>query len=165
MSIKIDAVLTRRPGHSTIPNLPDSVVFVMLQLGGILDTDEQARFARRASEWKVHVSAYKDALQIFVDSPKDRILLASELLRRRQAVVLIEAQLALRPEPDQMVCEVLDPRHGENGSPAHYRRLIERAEALLAKSPLHAATQIQPLKWCVVDDYGTGTTQLWPASA
>jgi hypothetical protein len=108
------------------------------------------------------MNAYDSALHIDADASPQRLQLAASLLADRTAVVLLCGRLALRAEPERIVCEVLDPYHGERGSEARYRRLIEEAKQLLASSPISAAVRDKNHYWCVVDDYGMGTAQLWP---
>ena len=105
--------------------------------------------------------AYEDALQLSLDSSAQRVALARSFLTSCSGVIFLEEQLALRPQADRIICEVVDPYHGEHGSDERYRRLVENAQSLLDASQLSGAVAGKKLEWCVVDDYGMGTALLW----
>lgn len=105
-----------------------------------------------------------DALRIDHDASPQRLALAATLLADRAAVVLLHGALALRPEPERIVCEVLDPLHGESGSEQRYLALVDDAKRILENSAISTAVTGKTQYWCIVDDYGMGTIQLWPAS-
>ncbi len=105
------------------------------------------------------MSAYKDALHIAVQESDRRALLASELLSSGRGVVVLDGTLALRPEPDRILCEVI----ATPVSLAKYRGAVEAAQALLKRSTIFKDIS-KPLSWLVVDDYGMGTVVLWQCS-
>ena len=106
--------------------------------------------------------AYQDALTVWGNSSSERIALAIALLERREAVVLLENRVALRPELDGVTCEVIDPSRGEHPSDQRYSALIDDAQRLLRSSALWKSLKEMRLDWCVVADYGMGAVNLWP---
>ena len=110
------------------------------------------------------MSAYRDALHIEIDASKARIDLASSLLRRNEGVVVLSQQIALRPEPHRILCEVIEDSVDSRRSPQEYESLVEAAREFLNGSPLGPAVAKRRLEWVVVADTGTGTVELWHAS-
>ena len=74
---------------------------------------------------------------------------------------MLDGRLALRPVADGILCEVIGR---ETNDLRHYKVAIESAQSLLETSALFSATVGKRLFWLVVEDYGTGTTELWCAS-
>ena len=109
------------------------------------------------------MSAYRDALVVTDESPDERLNLAVSLLKRGEGVVVLEGVVALRPERDHLLCEVVEPMPSHRRTPDGYASLAHNAAAGLAASRLGAKLADQSLKWLVVDDYGTGTLELWHA--
>ena len=107
------------------------------------------------------MSAYKDFLHIEIDSSKGRIDLAMQLLRRSEGTVVLAKQIALRPEPDRILCEVIEGPHDPRRSPEEYASLVETAGEYLKASPLGDAIAKRTLEWVVVSDQGTRTVELW----
>ena len=107
------------------------------------------------------VSAYRDALAIASDTD-GRQQLAIELLRSKQGVVLLDQRLALRPTEHGVLCEVITRLPESHRTDAALREEVENAQALLTASSLGPATKHVALQWLVVDDYGSGTVQVWP---
>ena len=105
------------------------------------------------------MSAYKDALHIQSDESGGRLALAQDLLAAGQGVVVLDGILALRPSGGELLCEVI-----ANGSESDFASRIARAQGLLARSTLGLPAPSRKLQWLVVDDYGTGTQELWRAS-
>jgi hypothetical protein len=107
------------------------------------------------------MSAYKSDLHIRANESGRRAELAAGLVSEGQGVVVIEETLALRPNGGELLCEVISR---PSLDVATYRAAVENAKALLASSSLAAATSSKKLSWLVVEDYGTGTLELWHAS-
>ena len=107
------------------------------------------------------MSAYKNDLHIRANESRRRAQLAAELVSTGRGVVVIEETLALRPNNGELLCEVISYRSLEVAS---CKAVVEDAKALLASSSVVAATSSKKLSWLVVDDYGTGTLELWHAS-
>jgi hypothetical protein len=110
------------------------------------------------------VSAYKDALAIASDTNGTRRQLALDLLSSGENVVLLEGRLALRPSHEGILCEVITNLPPAARTPDALQAEIESAQALLATSTVGHQVQQSVLKWLVVEDYGTGTLQVWPLS-
>jgi hypothetical protein len=106
------------------------------------------------------MSAYKDALHVTASETGPRALLASEILSTLGGVVVLDSMLALRPEPDRILCEVI----AQPGSPANYQAAVQAAQSHLKDSTLFSAVSGKVLSWLVVDDYGTGVGVLWHGS-
>jgi len=109
------------------------------------------------------MSAYKQALIVDDDSSEQRLLLAADVLKRGEGVVMLDGVVALRPTPDAILCEVIDPTPTAHRCAEEFKVLVENAERGLAKSKLARLLPRKRLEWIVVDDYGTGTIELWPA--
>jgi hypothetical protein len=105
--------------------------------------------------------AYKDALHIELEEVGSRLSLASELLADRRAVVLLGDRLALRSLPDHVLCEVITQIPEASRSPQAHKAEVESARRMLEASTLGSALKGRKLQWLVVEDYGTGTTELW----
>jgi len=110
------------------------------------------------------MNAYRQALHIEADASKARIELASSLLRRNEGVVVLSQQIALRPEPHRILCEVIEDPLASRRSPQEYESLVEAAREFLESSPLGHAVAKRKLEWVVVADTGMGTVQIWHAS-
>ena len=105
------------------------------------------------------MSAYKDALHIKSDESGGRLALAQELLATGQGVVVLAGEVALRPSGRELLCEVI-----ADGSETDFASEVASARELLARSTLGLSVATRNLQWFVVDDYGTGTQELWRAS-
>ena len=105
------------------------------------------------------MSAYKDALHIKSDESGGRLALAQELLATGQGVVVLDGVVALRPSGRELLCEVIS-----DGSGTGFASEVASARELLARSTLGLSASTRKLQWLVVDDYGTGTQELWRAS-
>lgn len=110
------------------------------------------------------MSAYKDALAVDDKSSGQRLALAAGILARSEGVVLLETRLALRPDHGAIQCEVIDPIPGAHRCAEEFKVLVENAQRMLAASKLGAMLPEKPLHWLVVEDYGTGTVELWRGS-
>lgn len=104
------------------------------------------------------MSAYKDALHLSSAEVGPRLQLASALLASRQSVVVLEGRLALRPELNEILCEVIS---FGNDAPEIQ---VQSAKRLLQKSTLGGTIPNRKCRWLVVEDYGMGTTELWRES-
>jgi hypothetical protein len=105
------------------------------------------------------MSAYKGDLHIRSDESGGRLALARELLATGQGVVVLDGILALRPDGGGILCEVI-----ADGSESDFASEVAGAQDLLARSTLDLHAISRKLQWLVVDDYGTGTRELWRAS-
>jgi hypothetical protein len=109
------------------------------------------------------MSAYKDALVVDDTSSDQRLDLAGQVLAQCESVVLLYGVVALRPTPGEIICEVIDPAPNSHRCAEEFKVLAENAGRALSGSRLAARLPSRPLKWVVVDDYGTGTVELWHA--
>jgi len=110
------------------------------------------------------MSAYRDALRIEPQEAGSRLKLAVELLSSRKAIVLLGDRLALRPMPDRILCEVITQTPALSRGPISHRAEVESAKLMLDASTIKGALGAEKLEWLVVDDYGTGTKELWHAN-
>jgi hypothetical protein len=108
------------------------------------------------------MSAYKHALVVDDASSEQRLLLAADVLNRCEGVVMLDGVVALRPTPEAILCEVIDPMPTAHRCAEEFKVLVENAELGLARSKLARLLPRKRLEWLVVEDYGTGTTELWP---
>lgn len=108
------------------------------------------------------MSAYRDALVVDQASSDARVALAAKMLSSSEGVVLLEGLVALRPDTDAILCEVLDPMPSSHRCAEEFGVLIENAKRALEASKLGDRLPDKPLRWIVVDDYGTGIVQPWP---
>jgi hypothetical protein len=83
---------------------------------------------------------------------------AAEVLAEGREVVVLDDALALRPASDRILCEVIS-----SGSAAHQTQ-VESAKQLLHAFTLGSFVDSQRCRWFVVEDYGTGTMELWRES-
>ena len=104
------------------------------------------------------MSAYKDALRVSSAEQGPRLKLAAELLAGGSSVVLVDGTLALRPHSDGIICEVISC--GAIAPEIQAQRAKQRLEA----STLRSALDTEKCQWLVVEDYGTGTVELWRES-
>ena len=109
------------------------------------------------------MSAYRDALVVDDTSSEQRLDLAAQVLLRCEAVVLLDGVVALRPDAGAIICEVIDPTPNSHRCAEEFQVLVENAGRQLANSRLAKRLPKRPLRWVVVDDYGTGTLELWHA--
>ncbi len=116
------------------------------------------------SAWPLgRMSAYRDALSVDAEASEQRLALAGGILRDGDGVVLLEGILALRPTPNALLCEVIDPTPSIRRSGDEYEVLVEGARRLLEASRLRAQLPSIRREWLVVDDHGMGTLELWHA--
>ena len=108
------------------------------------------------------MSAYRDALVVDDSSTDQRLALATTVLERCEGVVLFDGIVALRPTPHAIICEVIDPAPNAHRCAEEFKVLVDNARLGLANSKLSKRLPSRPLEWLVVDDYGSGTVQLWP---
>ena len=104
------------------------------------------------------MSAYKDALHLSSAEQGPRLQLAEEVLARGDAVVVLDGALALRPQSDEILCEVISSR---SNAPVVQ---VEQARQLLRDSTLGDVASKRKCRWLVVEDYGTGTVEVWRES-
>jgi hypothetical protein len=109
------------------------------------------------------MSAYRDALVVDDSSSDQRLDLAVGVLNRCEGVVLLDGVVALRPTPRAIICEVIDPAPTAHRCAEEFKVLVENASLVLANSKLAKWLPSRSLEWVVVDDYGSGTVELWPA--
>jgi hypothetical protein len=110
------------------------------------------------------MSAYKDALHIEPEESGSRLQLAVECLSSGKVVVLLGERLALRPMPGRILCEVITQLPTQSRQPTAHRSEVESAKRMLTASTIASAVSSKKLEWLVVDDYGTGTVELWHAN-
>ena len=110
------------------------------------------------------MSAYKNALVVDDTSSEQRLALAAEVLDRCKGVVMLDGVVALRPTPDVILCEVIDPLPTAHRCAEEFNVLVENAGRMLSGSKLASRLPPRPLQWLVVEDKGTGTAELWPGS-
>ena len=96
-------------------------------------------------------------------SPPQRFALAAEVLDKCAGVVMLDGIVALRPTPHAIICEVVDPMPTAHRCAEEFKVLVENAARALEESRLASRLPPRPLRWVVVEDYGTNTVQLWPA--
>ena len=106
------------------------------------------------------MGSYKDDLHIHVDESGPRFTLACELLSSGRGVVVLDNTLALRPEPNRILCEVI----AESATPASFPVAVQAAQSLLERSTIPNILAGKALSWLVVDDYGMGVHVLWHGS-
>jgi hypothetical protein len=104
------------------------------------------------------MSAYKNALHLFSAEQGPRLQLAAEMLAEKRAVVVLDGALALRPDSGKILCEVIS-----SGSIAPQTQ-AEEAKRLLRASTFGSFVDWDRCQWLVVEDYGTGTVELWRES-
>jgi hypothetical protein len=108
------------------------------------------------------MSAYKHALVIDDTSSEQRLVLATEILDRCEGVVVLDGVVALRPTPNSILCEVIDPTPSAHRCAEEFRVLVENAARELSRSKLASRLPHRALQWRVIEDCDTGTLQLWP---
>jgi hypothetical protein len=102
------------------------------------------------------MSAYKNDLHIDSFEEGQRLQLAIDLLEQAQGAIVIDNRLALRAGPRGITCEVI-----VRGS-AEPQLQVESAKVILNGSAIGKHLHAWKLEWIAVEDYGTGTVQLWP---
>jgi len=108
------------------------------------------------------MTAYRNAVDLYLDSPRDRICTAAGFLREAKTTVFVEGWLALRgTSRNAVLVEVVD-RADATGRSDHYESLLAQARSLLADPSFACFVEGMQLDWLVVQDYGTGTIQVWP---
>ena len=104
-----------------------------------------------------------ETLLIDDSSSEQRLTLAAELLDRCAGVVILDGVATLRPSPGEIECSVTEPTGTMARCEEEYKVLVENAARALRASRLGRRLPDRPLRWIVVDDYGTGTAELWRA--
>ena len=110
------------------------------------------------------MSAYRDALAIDESASDQRLALAAELLAGSDGVVLLNGVVALRPTAWEILCEVIEPMGTAHRCEEEYKVLVENAGRMLASSRLAACLPHRRLRWLVVEDRGTDTSESWRAA-
>jgi hypothetical protein len=59
-------------------------------------------------------------------------------------------------------CDVITQRHRSRDQRS-MKAEVEQGKRLLADSTLWAELEDETLRWTLIDDYGTGAVQIWPA--
>jgi hypothetical protein len=101
------------------------------------------------------MSAYKDALHLTSADQGPRLALAAEILAEGSGVVVLDGVLALRYASDKIQCEVIS----SGATPPDIQ--VEAAKRLLQMATLRRVVDSDKCEWLLVDDYGTGTVELW----
>jgi hypothetical protein len=109
------------------------------------------------------MSAYADALTLGADSSDERLSLAAEILGCAGGVVILEGAVALRRTPTHLSCEVIDRMPSARRCEHEFEVMIENGRRMLEVSRLEALLPDLPRRWSVIADYGTGTSESWPA--
>ena len=104
-----------------------------------------------------------ETLLIDDSSSEQRLTLATDLLDRCAGVVILEGVATLWPRPDEIECSVTEPSGTVARCEEEYKVMVENAARALQASRLGRRLPDRPLRWVVVDDYGTGTAELWRA--
>lgn len=102
-----------------------------------------------------------EKLLIDDSSSEQRLTLAAELLDRCMGVVILDGVATLWPGPGEIECVVTEPTGALARCEEEYKVLVENAARALEASELGRRLPNRPLRWVVVDDYGTGTAELW----
>ncbi len=89
--------------------------------------------------------------------------MAAEILATGAGIVIFDETVALRPTPTCLLCEVVDPAPISRRCENEYEVMVENAQRMLDSSRLRKHLPEIPRKWLVVEDYGTGTVELWHA--
>ena len=110
------------------------------------------------------MSAYKDALTIKDGDPDQQLKQAAELLARGTGMVVYEGILALRPAGPIIHCEVVDPMPQTHQCANEYAVMVENVRRRFESSKLSMLLPDLPRKWLVVEDQGSGITEVWHAS-
>ena len=96
-------------------------------------------------------------------SSDERLAQAAEILASGSGVVIFNQTVVLRPTRSQIRCEVIDRTPASRRCEHEFGVLVENAQRMLEASRLGTVLPNLPLRWSVVDDHGTGTTELWRA--
>ena len=108
-------------------------------------------------------AGYEDALVIDDASSEQSLEQARALLERSEGMVILDGRIALRPGPDAMHCEVIDPEPESHRCAEEFKVMVENASRRLAASKLASRLPRRPIRWLVVEDRGTETVELWAA--
>jgi len=77
--------------------------------------------------------------------------------------VILDGVLALRPGPDGIRCEVIDPEPESHRCAEEFKVMVENAGRRLAASKLATRLPRRPMRWLVVDVRESGIVELWAA--
>ena len=108
-------------------------------------------------------AGYEHALVIDDGSSEQCLARARELLERREGIVILDGVLALRPGPDGIRSEVIDPESESHRCAEEFKVLVENAGRRLAASKLATRLPRGPMRWLVVDGREPGIVELWAA--
>ncbi len=109
------------------------------------------------------MTAYGDALTIDESASDQRLAMAAEMLAGCDGVVLLNGIVALRPTGREIVCEVIEPMGTAHRCEEEYKVLVENASRMLSSSRLAPYLPQRRLRWRVVEDHGSGTSESWRA--
>lgn len=109
------------------------------------------------------MSAYKGALGVDAEASDQQLALAAQVLADRSGVVVLQGVVALRPMRTELLCEVVDPMPSSHRCAVEYEVLVENARRALEASKLRDLLPPLPRTWLVVEDWGSGTSELWRA--
>ena len=107
------------------------------------------------------MSTYKHALVVDDTSSEQVLALAAVVLDRCEGIVMLDGVVALRPAPGVIRCEIIDPNPTAHRCAEEFKVIVENASRGLAGSKLASRLPHRPIQWLVVEDYGTGTVELW----
>jgi hypothetical protein len=106
--------------------------------------------------------AYRKAVLVDDAAPAQTLRKAARMLERSAGVVMLGGVVALRPAPQAIRCEVIDPAPDSHRCAEEFRVLIENAAHALANSKLAGLLPARPLQWVVVDGRAAGALKRWP---
>ena len=109
------------------------------------------------------MSAYRDALSIDAEASDQRLALAAQVLADRSGVVVLQGVVALCPMRTELLCEVVDPMPSSHRCAVEYEVMVENARRALEASKLRDLLPPLSRRWLVVEDWGSGTSELWRA--
>ena len=104
-----------------------------------------------------------DRLVVDDSSSDQRLALAQELLESCRCAVVLDGVATLWPSRTHIECAVPVPAPFTPRCEEEYKVLVENAARALQSSNLAGRLPNRPLRWLVVDDYGTGSIELWRA--
>lgn len=104
---------------------------------------------------------YKSAVAVDESSSEARLSLAAQILERRKGVVILNDMLALRPEANRILCEVIDSAPSSHRCAEEFAVMVENAQRALLSSRLYSKLPNRMMEWLVVESCDTGTVELW----
>ena len=75
---------------------------------------------------------------------------------------MLENRLALRRMKEYVLCEVITQLQPHEHQEEKLAEEINQAKDLLKNSTIQNLVKEYKLKWLVIEDYGSGSVQIWP---